>query len=149
MYLSFSAIAWLAGVVSLNDLRLSANLPRDNLMKATVANDGKIEWKQKLVSMGNALVKEFKRAIRISRNAIDDACYQITSHELLTIPIIKYFSIRSRKFCPNEFLIHESPWWQRDLWRKEFSIISDLQKLRLIKRTLNSFTRGFTVTKHL
>lgn len=35
-----SAIAWLAGVVSLNDLRLSANLPRDNLMKATVANDG-------------------------------------------------------------------------------------------------------------
>ena len=45
--------------------------------------------------MGNALVKEFKRAIRISRNAIDDACY---------------FSIRSRKFCPNEFLIHESPW---------------------------------------
>lgn len=43
MYLSLSAIAWLAGVVSLNDLRLSANLPRDNLMKATVANDGKIE----------------------------------------------------------------------------------------------------------
>ena len=107
MYLSFSAIAWLAGVVSLNDLRLSANLPRDNLMKATVANDGKIEWKQ----------------ICISRNAMNDACYQIISHELSTVPIIKYFSIRNRKFCPNEFLIHESPWWQEDLWRKEFSII--------------------------
>lgn len=35
-----SALAWLAGVVSLNDLRVSANLPRDNLMKATVAGDG-------------------------------------------------------------------------------------------------------------
>ena len=36
-----SALAWLAGVVSLNDLRLSANLPRDNF-GATVASDGKI-----------------------------------------------------------------------------------------------------------
>ena len=38
---SFSALAWLAGVVSLNDLRVSANLPRDNF-KTTVAGDGKI-----------------------------------------------------------------------------------------------------------
>ena len=38
----FSALAWLAGVVSLNDLRLSANLPRDNF-KSAVAGDGKIE----------------------------------------------------------------------------------------------------------
>ena len=36
-----SALAWLAGVVSLNDLRLAANLPRDNF-GATVASDGKI-----------------------------------------------------------------------------------------------------------
>ena len=36
-----SALAWLAGVVSLNDLRLSANLPRDNF-GATVASDGMI-----------------------------------------------------------------------------------------------------------
>ena len=36
-----SALAWLAGVVSLNDLRLSANLPRDNF-GATVAGEGKI-----------------------------------------------------------------------------------------------------------
>ena len=35
-----SALAWLAGVVSLNDLRLSANMPRDNF-GATVASDGK------------------------------------------------------------------------------------------------------------
>ena len=38
----FSALAWLAGVVSLNDLRLSANLPGDNF-KSAVAGDGKIE----------------------------------------------------------------------------------------------------------
>lgn len=34
-----SALAWLAGVVSLNDLRLSANLPGDNF-KSAVAGDG-------------------------------------------------------------------------------------------------------------
>ena len=38
----FSALAWLAGVVSLNDLRLSPNLPRDNF-KTAVASDGKIQ----------------------------------------------------------------------------------------------------------
>lgn len=37
-----SALAWLAGVVSLNDLRLSANMPRDNF-GATVASDGKMK----------------------------------------------------------------------------------------------------------
>lgn len=35
-----SALAWLAGVVSLNDLRLSANLPGHNF-KTAVAGDGK------------------------------------------------------------------------------------------------------------
>lgn len=38
----FSAIAWLAGVVSLNDLRLSANLPGDNF-KTAVAGDGTLQ----------------------------------------------------------------------------------------------------------
>ena len=35
----FSALAWLAGVVTLNDLRLSPNLPGDNF-KTAVASDG-------------------------------------------------------------------------------------------------------------
>ena len=42
VFFFFSALAWLAGVVSLNDLRLSANLPGDNF-KSAVAGDGKIE----------------------------------------------------------------------------------------------------------
>ena len=37
---TFSALAWLAGVVSLNDLRLSPNLPGENF-KTAVASDGK------------------------------------------------------------------------------------------------------------
>lgn len=62
---------------------------------------------------------------------MNDACYQIISHELSTVPIIKYFSIRNRKFCPN---------------------VSMLTKGFVKERILdyfNSFARGFTVTKHL